>query len=103
LILTSKISKGNGKAYTSEDIDVNASKGQGIELSLGESSKISGKVDNDVHTATDQSEPGLTKPVFSTKGDGETYTTEELAKKLGITVEELENRIQVVEIPLAAE
>ena len=68
-----------------------------ITVQLGEAGVYSNKTDDSAQ------EPEDRKPAVTTYGDGEVYTAEELAQKLGITVEELESRVQVVEVPIDAE
>jgi hypothetical protein len=103
--------QGDGETYTAEELASKSGKSINdlgnqdliVQLPLTDSAKQSGKVDNGVHTPADQAEAGLEKPSGSTQGDGESYTPEELAKKLGITIDELESQIQTFEFPLSTE
>ncbi len=43
---------------------------------------------------------GVKAPTVSTKGDGKSYSREELAKKLGLTLEEFDKQVQANEFPI---
>jgi|GEM_PF-4937952 len=66
-----------------------------ITVQLGDAGLYSNKADGSAP------EPEDRKPTVFSNGEG--YTAEELAQKLGITLEELESRIKVFEVPLDAE
>lgn len=100
--------KGNGAANSSEEL----AKKLGISIeelesqirrnafSISEATTFTGKVNNDVHTKVEPGEAETKKPASSTTGDGTTYTPEELAKKLGKSINELGDQDQLVELPL---
>lgn len=70
------------------------------EFPLTDSAKISGKVENGVHPEISNETDGGKEPTVSAHGDGESYSREELAKKLGITLEEFDEQVRTYEFPL---
>ena len=62
---------------------------------------FTGKVDNSDRIP--QGKEKLLESIRSLQKDGKSYTLEELAEKLGVTVKELESLVQVEEHPISAD
>lgn len=70
------------------------------ESPLTSSTKKSGKVIDGVHTSTSDEKEVHKEPTVSNNGDGESYSREELAKKIGMTPEEFDKQVKTYEFPL---
>ena len=69
------------------------------EAPLQNTTRISGKVENGVHIVINQEKNDGKEPTVFTNGDGESYSREELADKLGMTLEEFDEQVKTYEFP----
>ncbi|HHW31370.1 MAG TPA: hypothetical protein GXX20_06810 [Clostridiaceae bacterium] len=100
--------KGDGESYSREELadklrmTLEEIDGQvrTYEFPLTNSTRISGRVENGIHTAISKEKEDYKEPTVFTRGDGESYSREELADKLRMTLEEIDGQVRTYEFPL---